>query len=100
MCVVFMYIYTCTRAHVHMVPPLLAIELTNIGLGDNRIGNTGAKALANLIRSSSTLQTVILSGNSIRDEGASQLMAALSQNSSLKKLFLANVSKTWGEEHV
>ena len=72
--------------------PLSCVELVNIGLGDNRIGNQGAEALADLIRSSSTLHTVILSGNSIRDEGASQLIASLSQNSSLKQLFLANVS--------
>ena len=44
-----------------------------------------------MVRTTATLQKLILSGNSIRSAGASQLVAALSQNSSLKQLFLANV---------
>ena len=65
--------------------------LQSLSLSDNKIGNKGAKALADMVRTTAILQKLILSGNSIRTEGASQLVAALSQNSSLKQLFLANV---------
>ena len=75
------------------VPPVsLHVELLSLGLADNRIGDEGALALADLLRQSDTLQRLVLSGNEIGDEGGSKLVASLSQNCSLKGLYLAGVS--------
>lgn len=63
-----------------------------MGLADNRIGDNGATALAELLRYTDTLQKLVLSGNDIHDEGGGTLVASLSQNTSLTGLYLAGVS--------
>ena len=59
------------------------------------IGDEGAQSLSELVRHNDTLEKLILSNNYIRDVGAGQLVAALSQNSSLKGLYLAG--NTFGD---
>ena len=44
------------------------------------------------MRQSDTLETIILSGNDIGNEGGSIMIAALAQNTSLKALYMAGVS--------
>ena len=51
--------------------------------------------MSELVRHNDTLEKLILSNNHIRDVGAGQLVAALSQNSSLKGLYLAG--NTFGD---
>ena len=43
------------------------------------------------MRQSDTLETIILSGNDIGNEGGSIMIAALAQNTSLKALYMAGV---------
>ncbi len=69
--------------------------LISLGLADNRISDSGATALADLLRYTDTLQKLVLSGNDIHNEGGGTLVAALSQNTSLTGLYLAEVSR-WG----
>ena len=68
------------------------VGLVSLGLADNVIGNSGAAALAELVRQSDTLETLVLSGNDIGNEGGSMMIAALAQNTSLKALYMAHVS--------
>ena len=63
--------------------------------------------MADLLRQTGSLQRLILSGNEIGDEGGSKLVAALSQNTSLKGLYIADVrmyvggrEEEWGRERV
>ena len=70
--------------------------MSSLGLADNRIGDNGATALADLIRYTDTLQKLVLSGNDIHDNGGSTLIAALSQNTSIDGLYLAGVSTSIG----
>lgn len=70
---------------------LSCVGLSSLGLADNRIGDHGATALADLIRYTDTLQKLVLSGNNIQDDGGSTLIAALSQNTSIEGLYLAAV---------
>ena len=74
--------------------PILIIHvgLVSLGLADNLICNDGASALAELVRQSDTLETLVLSGNDIGDEGGGMMVAALTQNTSLKALYMAGVS--------
>lgn len=74
------------HAHIHLS------DLLSLGLADNQINNDGASSFAELIRRTDTLQKITLSGNNIEDEGGSILMASLSQNTSLRGLYLAGVS--------
>ena len=47
--------------------------------------------MAELVRQSDTLETIVLSGNDIGNEGGSIMIAALAQNTSLKALYMAGV---------
>lgn len=74
------FIYTCTG-------------LTSLGLSHNRIGDNGALALADCLRSNRSLQSLVLSHNEIGIKGAETLVASLTQNRTLKALYLASVGK-------
>lgn len=64
-------------------PPLQALRLNN-----NKIGDEGAKALAEALADNSTLISLELTNNWIGNDGANALTMALQHNISLKKLHL------------
>ena len=61
-------------------------------MGDCNIGDDGARHIAIGVQGNDRLQRLVLSGNCIGDDGAGYLAGALSQNASLKGLYLAEVS--------
>jgi len=63
--------------------------VTVLNLGDNSIGDEGAKALSNALLTNSTLTELDLSDSSIEDEGAKALADVLLTNSTLTELNLS-----------
>ena len=63
-------------------------SLTSLNLGDNRIGDDGAKALATALKNNTSLTSLNLLGNRIGDDGAKALATALETNTSLTSLEL------------
>ena len=75
------------------------VPLIELRLHDNRIGGHGTQLLAQSLRDNVHLETLMLSGNPIGDEGASWLAHALvsrkpGRNSVMRKLFLAATNLT------
>jgi hypothetical protein len=64
--------------------------LTTLFLGNNNIGDEGARALAAALDNNATLTRLDLDGNNIGAEGARALAAALDKNATLTTLFLGN----------
>merc|ERR1712129_466891 len=62
--------------------------LTTLQLGYNSIGDQGAERLAAALEKNGTLMTLQLDDNSIGDQGAERLAAALEKNSTLTTLEL------------
>ena len=65
-------------------------SLTTLDLTRSSIGHEGAKALAAGVAASRSLAALYLSGNQIGDEGAKALAAAVAASRSLAILFLSN----------
>lgn len=63
-------------------------RLEGLDVADNRIGDTGARALARLLRSSGTMKWLGLSGNEIGDGGAAALASAFGAGTRLRVLDL------------
>ena len=68
--------------------------LETINLSDNTIGDEDAKALADALKTNKTLHTLDLSGNEIGDTGAKALADALKINTTLHALDLGYNSIT------
>lgn len=71
-------------------------QVRMLDLGGNNIGlsrdNTGAEAIARLLRSNSTLRDLNLDTNLIGDDGAKHIAAALRDNTTLERLVLSSCS--------
>ncbi len=67
---------------------LLENDITSLDLNRRKIGDSGAKALAEALTHNSSLQTLNLRGNEIGDSGSVALAEALKSNSSLQTLKL------------
>jgi Leucine-rich repeat (LRR) protein len=82
----------CGDAEAKAVAALLAAgatpKLEALILSDNSIGDEGARALAKALRGAPTLVTLYLDGNSIGDEGARALAKALHSAPTLETLYL------------
>ncbi|MGH9344386.1 MAG: hypothetical protein ACRD19_11575 [Terriglobia bacterium] len=63
--------------------------LTALNLAGNRIEDSGARALADALKSNKTLVSLDLSTNGIGEAGACALAEALKDNRTLSRLFLA-----------
>jgi hypothetical protein len=63
-------------------------SLTTLELYNNQIGDAGAVALAEALRTNTSLTTLNLSGNQIGDAGAVALAIALRTNTSLTALWI------------
>jgi Leucine Rich repeat len=61
----------------------------NLDLGQNIIGDVGAAAIADALRTSQSLETLWLTDNRIGDAGMAALAQVLKQGSSLRKLCLS-----------
>ena len=72
-----------------LIPPFL--ELLSLGLSCNKIGDEGAKALAEMLRNNQTIENLSLSSNQIGPDGGETLIASLCDNTTLSKLLLAQV---------
>ena len=59
-----------------------------LGLGNNRIGDVGAKAMAEVLKSSGSLVTLDLQQNRIGDVGAKAIAEALKSSGSMVTLGL------------
>ena len=59
-------------------------------LASNNIGDEGAKAIADALKSNTSLTTIDLRGNNIGDEGAKAIAEALKGNTSLTSINLSN----------
>ncbi|KAG0283777.1 hypothetical protein BGZ97_008416, partial [Linnemannia gamsii] len=66
--------------------------LTTLNLRNNSIGDNGAEALSETLKTNSTLTTLDLARNSIRNNGAVALSEALKSNSTLTTLDLSSNS--------
>ena len=65
-------------------------KLRELYLRNNRIGNVGCETIATLLRDpNSNINHIDLAGNSINNEGAIALANGLTNNTKLKKLYLA-----------
>ena len=64
------------------------MSITTLNISANNIGDTGAAALAEMLRSNTTLERLDLSSNVIDYDGISALSAALADNTSLKALYV------------
>jgi len=63
---------------------LLAGTCVQLDLGENKIGDSGATAMAEMLAVNSTLQTLSLQLNSIGSLGATALAKALASNHTLR----------------
>jgi len=63
-------------------------SVTSVSLQGNKIGDEGAKALAEALKVNSTVEKLYLHGCGIGDDGAAALAEALGSNTSLKHLGL------------
>lgn len=57
---------------------------------DNEIGVEGLKAVAELLKTNATIETLFLGYNEINEEGADILKKALEQNKTLRYLILSS----------
>jgi Leucine Rich repeat len=64
------------------------MSITTLNISANNIGDKGAAALAEMLRSNTTLERLDLSSNVIDYDGISALSAALADNTSLKALYV------------
>ena len=58
-------------------------------MGDNKIGDAGAAAIANAIAVNASLKSLVLYNNNIGDAGAAAIANASAVNASLTKLWCA-----------
>ena len=70
---------------VEIRPDQVVVVFDKDNLGDNSIGNEGAKALADVIRASNSLAK-LLYGNGIGDEGAKAITEAIGARDSMTEL--------------
>lgn len=63
-----------------------AKQINSIRLNQNHIGNTGAKALAEVLEHGDNLEVFIVSNNDIEDEGVFAIAEAMKNAKALKKL--------------
>lgn len=69
--------------------PAASRQLEVFHIGDNKIGPEGARAIAGvLLDESSTVSTLVLDSNHVRDQGAAAIAECLRQNTSLVALDL------------
>ena len=71
------------------------VQLQELGLAKNKLGDEGATALAKALESNAALplRTLILAGNQIGDIGAAALLAALKANTMLTTLDVSFICK-------
>ncbi|KAG0007408.1 hypothetical protein BGZ82_005419, partial [Podila clonocystis] len=82
-----------TSARDNVVSSILANwTLSTLNLSVNSIGDNGAQALSEALKTNSTLTTLNLSGNSIGNNGAQALSEALKTNPTLTTLNLRSNS--------
>ncbi|XP_022801130.1 protein NLRC3-like [Stylophora pistillata] len=65
------------------------LNLTNLDLSENSIGNAGASSIAEAIKVNKTLTNLNLPGNDISDAGATSIAEAIKVNKTLTKLNLS-----------
>ena len=63
-------------------------DCTALNLNGKKIGDVGAVALAEALKTNTALEMVLLAGNSISDVGAAALADALQTNTALATLYL------------
>lgn len=71
--------------------PALVVDLegcTELSLDDNNIGDSGAAAIAEALKSNTAVEKLWLNNNTIGDSGAAALAEALESNTALRWLFL------------
>ena len=59
-------------------------KITNLDLGYNKIGNEGANALAEMLKTNTTINTLCLCWNQIRNEGDKAIAQAIKANPQTK----------------
>ena len=59
-------------------------KITNLDLGSNKIGNEGANALAEMLKTNTTINTLCLCWNQIRNEGDKAIAQAIKANPQTK----------------
>jgi len=64
------------------------MRITTLNISANNIGDKGAAALAEMLKSNTTLERLDLSSNVIDYDGISAISAALVDNTSLKALYV------------
>ena len=64
------------------------MSISTLNISANNIGDTGAAALAEMLRSNSTLERLDLSSNVIDYDGITAISSALVNNTSLKALYV------------
>lgn len=72
----------------HCTDYALLREVLAVNVGVNSIGDEGAKEISAAIKINTSLTSLYLDDNNIEDEGAKELAAGLMLNSTLSKLFL------------
>ena len=65
-------------------------RLRELNLYENKIGDEGAKALAEALQENQTLTSLVLWDNKIGDEGGKALLEALQKNQTLTTIYLSD----------
>lgn len=70
------------------------ITLRSLNLSENKIGDSGATAIGNALKTNAGLQKLDLAENPIGDAGAKAIATGLKTNKTIKKIFLSGYKLT------